>query len=97
MNDINSNVYISLMKHCIGMDSRKPYKRHGKIFYKPYRNYFSTAEKGKDAENWKTIMDAGYAKRREIKNKYGGYVYWLTRAGLDWLGEKLGMHIYDEE
>lgn len=42
-------------------------------------------------------MQAGYAERDEEKNQYGGYTYRLTRVGLDWLGEKLGIHIYDEE
>lgn len=23
--------------------------------------------------------------------------YWFNRVGLDWLGEQLGIHIYDEE
>lgn len=26
-----------------------------------------------------------------------GYYYRLTRAGLDWLGEQIGVKIYDEE
>jgi hypothetical protein len=29
-----------LAMHCIGMDYRKPYKRHGKLFYRPYRNRY---------------------------------------------------------
>ena len=31
------------------------------------------------------------------KDRYGGAMYWLTRKGLDWLGEKLGVKIYDED
>lgn len=38
----------------------------------------------------------GYAERGEA-NSHGGYTYYMTREGLDWLGEKLGIHIYDEE
>ena len=30
------------------------------------------------------------------KAKEYGKMFWMTRAGLDWLGEKLGIHIYDE-
>lgn len=35
-----SSEQIDQMKHCIGLNRRKPYRRHGKLFYKPYRNYF---------------------------------------------------------
>lgn len=38
----------------------------------------------------------GYAERGR-KDRYGGRMYWLTRKGLDWLGEKLGIKIYNEE
>lgn len=89
----DKNIYVDLMKHCIGMDRRKPYRRHGRLFYRPYRNYFAT---GRDHEDWDVIAAAGYAERGEA-NANGGYTYSLTRAGLDWLGEKLGVHIYDEE
>ena len=30
------------MRHAIGLDYKKPYHRHGKTFYKPYRNRFYT-------------------------------------------------------
>ena len=36
---------------------------------------------------------AGYAERGE-QNQHGGYTFYLTRAGLDWLGKKLGIYIY---
>lgn len=32
-------IKIKLAKHCIGLDRKKPYKRHRRYFYKPYRNY----------------------------------------------------------
>lgn len=85
--------YIDLAKHCIGLDRKKPYTRHGKKFYRPYRNFYAT---GSDFEDWETLELAGYANRDE-KNQHGGYTFSLTRAGLDWLGEQLGVHIYDEE
>ena len=43
------------------------------------------------------MKDAGYADCDKEKNQHGGYTYWLTRVGLDWLGEQLGIHIHDEE
>lgn len=83
--------------HCIGMvDScsqrHKPYRRHGKVFYRPWRNYFSLRTPSKQ---WEELCEHGYAD-------YGagsecGVLYWVTRAGLDWLGKQLGMTIYDEE
>lgn len=84
--------YVELAKHCIGLDRKKPYIRHGKKFYKPYRNYYAT---GKDHEGWDEMVFAGYAERGK-RNQHGGHTYWLTRVGLDWLGENLGIKIYNE-
>ncbi|MCM1039837.1 MAG: hypothetical protein NC434_10985 [Ruminococcus sp.] len=92
----NQNRYIELAKHCIGLNRKKPYTRHGKKFYRPYRNCFATG-RGKDLECWEMMKSAGYAKHSEEKNQHGGYIFYLTREGLDWLGEKIGIHIYDEE
>lgn len=91
---MNDNTYINLAKHCIGLDHKKPYKRHGRYFYRPYRNHYDAG--GKDVEIWDMMVSAGYAEAGR-KDRYGGRMYWLTRAGLDWLGEKLGIHIWDEE
>ncbi len=94
MREAHENTYIELAKHCIGLDHKKPYKRHGKYFYRPYRNYYAASKRG--CEVWDTMVAAGYAKSGE-KNRHGGRMYWLTRAGFDWLGNKLGIYIYDEE
>ena len=85
--------YIEMAKHCIGLDRKKPYIRHRKKFYRPYRNFYVT---GSDYEDWETMKQAGYADRDKEKNQHGGYTYWLTRSGLDWLEEQLGMCIHDE-
>lgn len=87
------NEYIEKAKHCIGFGHRKPYTRHGKQFYRPYRNYYST---GCEDENWDVMVLAGYATRGE-QNSHGGYTFCLTRLGLDWLGKELGVTIHDEE
>ena len=50
------NPYIDQAKHCIGLDRKKPYIRHGKKFYFPYRNYFAT---GRDYEIWEVMESAG--------------------------------------
>lgn len=85
--------YIEKAKHCIGIGRRKPYTRHGRLFYRPYRNYYSTGCKDED---WDMMVSAGYAERGQ-KNSHGGYIFRLTRNGLDWLGKVLGIHIWDEE
>ena len=88
--------YISLASHAIGLPQRKPYKRHGKIYYRPYRNYFSTTEQCDVYDAWETLRLAGYAKS-QITESGKHVIFYLTREGLDWLGEKLNMYIYDEE
>ncbi len=88
----NQNQYIDLAKHCIGLDRKKPYIRHGKKFYKPYRNFYAT---GKNYEGWEMMVSAGYAKKGE-QNQHEGYIFYMTREGLDWLGKQLEIHIYDE-
>ena len=91
---MNEDKCVTLATHAVGLDNKKPYKRHGKYFYRPYRNYYDASPK--DCETWELMCDAGYADRGR-KDRYGGRMYWLTRKGLDWLGEKLGIKIYDEE
>lgn len=53
---------IELCKHAIGMGLRNPYKRHGRMFYRPYRNYFSTSFGCDDYKHWEELEVAGYAK-----------------------------------
>ena len=88
------NIYIKFASHAIGLDNKKPYKRRGKLFYRPYRNYYCASQK--DSEIWDVMVNAGYAKAGK-KDRRGGRTYWLTRKGLDWLGERLNIKIYDEE
>ena len=83
--------------HTIGLNSshtgRRLYTRHGKKFYKPYRNYFCGKDKDLDA-----LVEAGYMERmEEIAHGKKTSTYWFNREGLDWLGEQLGIYIYDEE
>lgn len=94
MNDINNNVYVEKAMHCIGLDHEKPYKWLGKLFYMPYRNHYNANPR--DWKAWELMCDAGYADR-DRKDRNGGRMYWLTREGLDWLGKRLGIYIWDKE
>lgn len=40
------------------------------------------------------MVSAEYAK---VKKDRDYAFFWLTRRGLDWLGEKLGIYIHDKE
>lgn len=85
---------IDLATHAIGLDYKKPYIRHGKKFYRPYRNYYMCVKNCDIYDAWNFMESNGYAKSKESNQ---GVYFWLTRDGLDWLGEKIGVHIYDEE
>lgn len=90
----NENVCVALAMHAIGLDNKTPYKRHGKLFYRPYRNHYDASQE--DCEYWDCIVKAGYAVGGK-KDRCGGRMYWLTRQGFDWLGEKIGVKIHEEE
>lgn len=84
---------VELAAHAIGLDNKRPYQRHGKLFYRPYRNFFSTHEKAPDFESWEHMVATGLAKKSAQRC---GAIYWLTRKGLDWLGNAIGITIHDE-
>lgn len=84
-----SSKQIDLMKHCIGLHRRKPYRRHGKLFYKPYRNYFDCGRH--DDSDWSELANYGYAV-----DYYGKGWYELTKAGFEALSSAIGIHICDD-
>lgn len=91
------NQIMRAMMHTIGMwpeGLRHPYKRHGKIFYRPYRNHFDTAPNCYGYWMWERMEKAGHAEAHKTGN---GEMWHLTRRGLDWLEMKLQIRIYDEE
>lgn len=75
----------------IGMGAKKPYKRHGKRFFRPYRNLHVVTI---NHPVWATLRQKGYAVRAK-RDTYE--INSLTRAGLDWLGRELDVKIYDME
>lgn len=84
--------------HMIGLNSGhikgRLYTRHGKKYYRPYRNYFC----GNDPDLDK-LVEAGYMDYGLTKVVFGGEqrIYWFNREGLDWLGDQLGIIIKDED
>lgn len=86
MNSSKSEIdrIVEICKHTIGLDYKKPYHRHGKAFYKPYRNFFCTS---KDDVIWNKLYTVGIAERSEEHN--GCVDFYLTRTGIEWLGRQL--------
>ena len=90
---------VQLAAHAIGLDHKRPYMRHGKTFYRPYRNRYCApvGEQYHAYKVWKGLCENGYAACNEHNQGSNHFAtFWLTRAGLDWLGETLGITIYDE-
>ena len=86
-----------MVLHTIGLDYKRPYIRHGRKFYKPYRNYFTT--KGKSVA-FCPLVEAGYMTERAMPRTPDGtegHIYRLTCTGLDWLGEQIGVVIHNED
>ena len=83
------------MRHMIGLDMlrHKPYKRHGKLFYKPYRNFWAGQNQYLDYLGGVI----GMVEKEESKQAGGMPFYYLTRRGLDFLGRHIGVTIRDEE
>ena len=86
-----------MVLHTIGLDYKRPYTRHGRKFYRPYRNHFTTNGK---STVFRPLVEARYMTESAMPSApdgVKGYLYSLTRAGLDWLGEQIGVTIHDEE
>lgn len=81
---------IEICKHIVGLDDKTPYHRHGKAFYKPYRNYYCANAAGN-----KTLDKLpSYIITKEQTQKY--VMYALTDKGLEWLGRQLQITIKPE-
>lgn len=85
--------------HVVGLDNGrgKIYTRHGRRFCRPYRNYFAATKKGdKDLD---ALSDSGYMEREVINSgtEREYVLYSFNRTGLDWLGNQLGIYIFNED
>lgn len=78
---------IDCCKHMVGLDYKTPYHRHGKAFYRPYRNHYC------DTVSGNKLLDKlpDFIVRKERGQR--GVTYVLTRDGLDWLGRQLQITI----
>lgn len=86
---------VQIMAHMIGLNNKRPYVRHGRRYYKPYRSYFCAELSGPDYEALRALERRGLVEsgRPGEKTVY----FWTTRDGLDWLGRKLNIQIHDPE
>lgn len=88
---------IELCKHMVGLDNQKPYSRiyhrHGKAFYKAYRNYYIDGVSGNKLLD-RLVGVIGIMRKEQ--NRIGN-LYALTQYGLEWLGRQLNITIKDEE
>lgn len=96
------NTCIDAMKHAIGLTGscsqrHRPYRRHGKLFYKPWRNYYATSRSTKVYQAWKKLHYTGLAtcssaddvscwEEQDMKETL---YYTVTPKGLKWLQEQL--------
>ena len=78
---------IEICEHMIGLDCEKPYHRHGKAFYRPYRNYYE------DTKNGNKVLDKLPSFIISRKNGDISTWYTLTPYGLKWLGRQLKITI----
>lgn len=82
---------IDLCKHMVGLDYQKPYHRHGKAFYRPYRNFFADGIPGDRLLN--KLPYWIITKSQSEKSTY----YKLSADGLKWLGRRLKIEIKECE
>lgn len=78
---------IEICKHMVGLDSERPYHRHGKAFYRAYRNYFGDVPEGNRLLD--KLPECLFTVHRDER----GATYYLTKTGLEWLGRQLHITI----
>lgn len=81
---------IEICKHMIGLDYKNPYHRHGKAFYKPYRNYYE------DGKSGNKVLDRLPSFIVSRKNGDLSTWYVLTPDGLKWLSRQLKVTIKEK-
>ena len=92
LSEIDMKFLIETCEHMIGLDYKRPYCRHGKAFYKPYRNYYCAPERGHPLLDYLSKISL---VTRESDGE--GVWYTLTSTGLKWLGRQLKITIKEEK
>lgn len=89
------------VKHVVGLDNcnlgSRLYSRHGKRYYKPYRNYFTGFDRELQSLVAVGLMEYSDEFAAEGQPINECRTYYFNRKGLDWLGNKLGITIKDPE
>lgn len=89
------------IKHClhmIGYDRHIPpkvYHRHGKAFFKAYRNGWGNGKRSREDFDYMCHDTFGYM--RKYVDDAGSVTYHLSEAGLKWLGRQIGVTIREED
>ena len=78
-----------ICKHMVGLDYERPYHRHGKAFYRAYRNYYGDVPEGNRLLD--KLPECLFTVRRDAR----GVTYHLTPTGLAWLGRRIGAVIHN--
>lgn len=78
---------IEISKHMVGLDYERPYHRHGKAFYRAYRNYYGDVPEGN------RLLDKLPKCLFNVHRDERGATYHLTKTGLEWLGRQLHITI----
>ena len=78
---------IEICEHTVRLDRERTYHRHGKAFYRAYRNYFGEVPEGN------RLLDKLPECLFRVYRNERGATYHLTKTGLEWLGRQLGIKI----
>ena len=73
------------MKHCIGLDYKRPYMRGGMYFYRPYRNDYDAGPR--DEPMWEALVEKHLAWKEKM--------YHLSIGGICLLSRQTGICIYN--
>lgn len=78
---------LSIAAHMVGIDNYDPYKRHGRWFYKAYRNYFDCGPA--DMPRLLDMEQKGFVYRKNTESTW----FHLTDKGIEWLEKRLDVTI----
>lgn len=79
---------LAICQHMVGLDYKRPYHRHGKAFYRAYRNYYYDLPEGN------RLLDKMPKELFRVHRNEHSTTYYLTQTGLDWLGHQLHVKLY---